>query len=365
MEEGDVSNIKAKAMAVVSGNSTLIKIAGGVVVLIILFFTLIFPIIRSKNKTFPDVTQTYSQVAMPEDTLRNYYCKSSYNSCATGNFVSDWVNLSALSNAIKNGCRLLDFEIYDIDGEPSVAVSASVKFTTKGCYNSIPLNKVFKTIKAEALASFTSDPLFLNFRIKCDHSSVCDKVAVYLRDYFGTNLLGSRFSYSNHGKNFGETTLRELKNKVVVAADMSNKAVGASKLNEFVNMGAMGVHCKLLRYTELTQSPPSDFDNFVLQNLTICIPDLVASSSNYDATKALDVGVQFVAMNFQTADNNLDTYNTEFDGHGFILKPESLRYYPTVVEDAPPLPPEQSYSNAVSAIKAGTYTRTINVPASS
>jgi hypothetical protein len=360
--KGQALGAKDKALSVVASNPVAFAVGGVVLVVLILFFTLVFPILKAKNKTFPDVTQTYNSVSNATDTLRNYYCKASYNSCATGNFVSDWVNLSALSNAIKNGCRFLDFEVYDIEGEPHVAVSDSVKFTTKGCYNSIPLNKVFKTVKAEALTTLTSDPLFLNFRIKCDHSSVCDKVAVGLRDYFGAHLLGPRFSYSDNGKNLGETDMAKLRNKVVISADLSNKAILSSKLVEFVNMGAMGVFCKMLRYSELTQSPPSDFDNFVKQNLVVCIPDLVSSSANYDASKALDVGTQFVAMNFQTSDSNLDSYKTEFDGYGFILKPLNLRYYPTQVPDAPPLPPEQSYSTSVSAIKAGTYTTTVNVP---
>jgi LacI family transcriptional regulator len=52
--------------------------------------------------------------------LFDYYVKSSYNSCATGNFVNDWVDMCALKNTIKQGYRLLDFEIYDINQLPKI-----------------------------------------------------------------------------------------------------------------------------------------------------------------------------------------------------------------------------------------------------
>jgi hypothetical protein len=334
-----------------------------VVVTLVLFFTLVLPIFTKKNKSFQAVTRTYNQLGDGTDTFRNYYCKASYNSCASGDFVNDWVNLSALSNAIQNGCRFLDFEIYDIGGEPEVAVSASVSFSTKGCYNSIPLAKVFQKVKAEALGTLTADPIILNFRVKCDHAEVCNKMAALLARYFSADLLNNTFGYAK-GR-LGVTRMSDLMNKVIISADLSNKTVVNSALGEFVNMGGSSTHCQMLRFTTVTQSPPSDFDTFLNKNLVITIPDLVTSSSNYDSAKVMSLGVQFAAMNFQRNDSNLEAYQTEFDGYGFILKPADLRYYPTEIPDAPPLPPEQRYSNAVTPIRAGNYTRQLVIPASS
>ena len=64
--------------------------------------------------------------------LCNFLIKSSYNSCASGNFMNGWVNLCALKRAIKYGCRVLDFEIYSVGDMAVVSTSNSIKNNEKG-----------------------------------------------------------------------------------------------------------------------------------------------------------------------------------------------------------------------------------------
>ena len=45
--------------------------------------------------------------------LRDYYVASSYNSCCGGNVEKDFVDMIPLRTVIKQGARLLDFEIYN------------------------------------------------------------------------------------------------------------------------------------------------------------------------------------------------------------------------------------------------------------
>jgi hypothetical protein len=134
-----------------------------------------------------------------KEKLRDYYIKSSYNSCSTGQFKNDWVNLCALENVIKQGCRCLDFEIYEVDGQAVVATSNSTKFTEKGTYNSLSIDSVIKTISEKAVSNSMStehcpnpfDPLFLHFRIKSNHVEIYNSVATSLSNYFGKYLLKS------------------------------------------------------------------------------------------------------------------------------------------------------------------------------
>ena len=56
--------------------------------------------------------------------LRDYYVASSYNSCCGGNVEKDFVDMIPLRTVIKQGARLLDFEIYSVNGEPVVAAGA-------------------------------------------------------------------------------------------------------------------------------------------------------------------------------------------------------------------------------------------------
>ena len=63
--------------------------------------------------------------------LRDYYVKSSYNSCCSGHFKNDYVSICALENVLKNGARFLDFEIYAKDDKPIIAASSSTEFSYK------------------------------------------------------------------------------------------------------------------------------------------------------------------------------------------------------------------------------------------
>ena len=58
--------------------------------------------------------------------IKDYYILSSYNSCNTGNSPkNNTVSISSLQNVIKQGVRLLDFEIYSINNEPIVSTSTT------------------------------------------------------------------------------------------------------------------------------------------------------------------------------------------------------------------------------------------------
>jgi len=297
-----------------------------------------------------------------KDSLRNYYCKASYNSCAKGDYTRDYVDLESLKNVIKIGCRFLDFEIYDVESEPVVAVSNTKSFAEKGSYNSLPLHEVFATIKNDAL--IYPEPLILNFRIKCSHEPVMNKIAKMLSDSFGNKLVNNKYIY-NAPNNIGYLSLETLMYKVIVAADMSNRTIERSKLREYVNLGAGTAYNRMMTFTELTQSPPPDLATFTKKCIVTCVPDLASSPSNYDTKKIFGLGVQFVAMSYQKSDTNLVDYEKRFDGYSFILKPENLRYYPTVVPVAPALPASQQYSNIVGTVTAGGNTLATMLPGSS
>ena len=103
------------------------------------------------NETLNDFETRISSVnpgdASKQHNLRDYYIMSSYNSCANGDFKDGYVSLDALKYVIKKGARVLDFEIYNIDGNPVVACSTSNSFDFKGSYNSIPFGDIVDTIK--------------------------------------------------------------------------------------------------------------------------------------------------------------------------------------------------------------------------
>ena len=105
--------------------------------------------------------------------LRDYYIKSSYNSCSCGDFANGYVNLEALKQIIRQGVRMIDLEIYSVGGKAVVAASKDDNFHIKGTLNSLPISDVLKTIHKNAcnrvagseICPNPSDPLFINLRI--------------------------------------------------------------------------------------------------------------------------------------------------------------------------------------------------------
>lgn len=73
------------------------------------------------------------------------------------------------------------------------------------------------------------------------------------------------------------------------------------------------------------------FDGSRLKNhnksgLTIVVPHMEGDylTRNYDPTPAWDLGCQFVAMNYQEIDENMDTYVTHFETKGIIANESNL-----------------------------------------
>lgn len=126
--------------------------------------------------------------------LYDFFIKSSFNSCASGDLQNDYVNIESLNLAIRLGCRFLDFEVYTIDGVPSVATSTNRdSFHFKESLNHIPLEEVLKTVKENAMSASGcknhTDPLLLHFRIKTVQRTTYRKMASLLNGLFGTAII--------------------------------------------------------------------------------------------------------------------------------------------------------------------------------
>lgn len=85
--------------------------------------------------------------------LRDYYIMTAYNCCCSGDYSADFVSTTALECVIKQGARVLDFEIYSVDGVPVVAASSKAEFSMKEVYNYITFTDAILTIKKLAFSS--------------------------------------------------------------------------------------------------------------------------------------------------------------------------------------------------------------------
>ena len=119
--------------------------------------------------------------------LRDFYIKTAYNCCATGQFKGDYVGLCALQTCIQQGVRCLDFEIYSYNNEPIVAASTANNNYIKETYNALELKEVLETITDHAFdatkTNCANDPLILNFRIMSTNLSMLENMGDLFEEY--------------------------------------------------------------------------------------------------------------------------------------------------------------------------------------
>ena len=185
-----------------------------------------------------------------DDKLKNFYIKTAYNCCS----VSDkWVNICALKYTIREGCRCLDFEIFDVNGKPVIGTTLAQNGTEKDSYNHLPLSDVLETINEYAFNRIEirnwTDPLLLNFRIKSTSVNVYDKMADSIYDILNTRLLDTTYSYYNRDISLNanierendasvfDTNLSEFINKIIImSSDCNLTTMNKSTLRELVNV---------------------------------------------------------------------------------------------------------------------------------
>lgn len=340
-----ISNATSKISSVMTTNVCIIAFLIGIMLCIIFIF------VYFMNKNACSKEEIVSGInpvstAYNNELLCNFYIKSSYNSCATGNFVNGWVNLCALDRVIQHGCRVLDFEVYSVNGICAVAASKTVAFTEKGTYNSIPIGNVLKRIRQTAISTGStkgkincpnpSDPLFLHFRIKSDSDDVYTQLAKSLASNLGDYILSPEKNIKNYTNtdtsHFANTMkIKDLKSKVIIIVDKSTKSLESNILGEMTHIIGKGPYFHVLSYNDVAFSPDSNIKDFnSYGKMTYCYPTLSVLPTNYSAVVSMKNGVQMSGLCFQNNDVHLKSYNAIFSDaqSAFILKTSTEGKYP-------------------------------------
>jgi len=300
-------------------------------------------------------------------SLRDYYIKTAYNCCSSGQFKNDYVSLCALQECFKQGVRCLDFEIYSIDNKPQVATSSVNDNTVKETYNSLPLSDVLNAINDYNNSYYcpnSNDPLILHFRIMSNNCKIYKDMGKLFENNIDNKLsfLGVKYGKEYHGHNFSQLKLSDLyepnnkKGKVVIIVSNLNPLFRqVPELYNFVNIASGSTFCKLLRYNDIayTQDP-----NLIEENkkiLSIALPNLSPFNYNPKFNVIRQYGFNCIAMSFQNYDSQLENYIEFFDdnGYAFVLKPKNLRFIPTTVSC--PAPQNKNYSYQTRPIKSDFY----------
>lgn len=309
---------------------------------------------------FPTISTINSSDPKYGYNLRDYYIKSAYNACCAGNFKNDFVNICGLKNAIKQGARCLDFEIYSLNDEPIIATSSVSDYYTKETYNSVDFGEAMGIISNYAFSNSTcpnsGDPLILNFRIMSNNKPIYDKMAHELYTNLSDRLLDKQYSYEFKGKNLGAEPIKKLMGKVIIMVDRANPMFQQTKLNEYVNQASGGAFMRSYTFSQVKNV--QDMDELIEYNkksMSIVRPDLSGKNANGSSQLIMQYGCQIIGMSFQNNDEYMKYYTSFFNqsNSAFVLKPEKLRYIPVTI----PVPPEQNpeYSYATRVVEEDFY----------
>lgn len=289
--------------------------------------------------------------------LRDYYVKTAYNCCSTGNFSNDYVNVCALNHAIKMGCRCLDFEIYGYKGQPIVSTSLSDDKCIKETYNSVSFDEAMSAVATSAFSPSSNvcpnpgDPLLLLFRIKTNDVNVLNSMADSIKSNLNNYLLPA-YNHEFGGKNICAEPIGNFAGKVVIIVE-SNPLLyqpGAERMYEITNL-TNNAFLRILKVFDVLNGPNiTELTTFNKQYMTIVLPDYSMSAENYDPMPPSLAGCQCMALSFQLLrDGNLAVYNEWFEAgpmkSAFLLKPAELMFTPQTIPVPTPQNPQLSFAS--------------------
>ena len=353
------------------GNSTKAMLALAVIFLIAVVYILSTLLNIRENKCKKnnknaeknlEIPTKIGSTSMGDGLLRDYYVKSSFNSCAGGIGQKDCVGLKPLEHVIKRGARMLDFEIVSKKGQPYICTSSNTISSEKnalcGTYNTLSFKEVMSFVAANAFAGANKcpngdDPLFLNLRIKTSNSNIYPIMTDVLKKAFKGKFLNRTFNLHNinNGNKLISKPLRTLRRKVIIFCHDIYRGYNNQQtpdIREIINFDGIGSNGEGSKYLKVWQKgdPQSlemthDLESekyYVKQTgLGMIYPNISRTSINFKEEKIntyLENGFQFIFMNYQNYDDGLSSYESKFDevASAFILKPENLRFTERFIE---------------------------------
>ena len=295
-----------------------------------------YSFMRSANNVKGDALENFDDEYA--SIFRNYYVKSSYNSCCGDGYKNNFVNLCALEKCIIAGARFLDFEIYSYNNTPIIAASTANDNNIKEMYNFLTVDEVFETLN---LMSFNpedtycaNDPMIIHLRFMTENVNVLNKVADLIEKKLNLSPqdIDSYLFKNSTEENLLIEPIKNLSRKFIIIANAnpSNNIFNNSKLYKFINLKSGGNNCTLYRYDELrNQGDQSEIlIDKAQRSYIIILPNISNDLNNYDMLLPINNGCQAICMKFQNMDTNLMSYNEFFRDTGrfsFALKIPNLR----------------------------------------
>lgn len=321
----------------------------GLVVACLITFVLLFVLyFLSKsfrvNKTLEthDIYQQYTTIqSIPFEKsivkklrLSDCHVATSYNTALVGYQMFDYVSEDVLKATLRSGARAVEFNIFNSKyGDDAIPVVSNgykegewrmtVDVPSFEDMAKIIDTNAFRIGDGENGVPNPDDPLFILLNLNTNHNLYClDALSDIIVDYFRDRLLDNKYSYQQ--TELSNITMEELKGKVVI---LCSPGFEGSKLDEVVNYSWGMSGMRRLHYSEIENADSREMQSYNKQGITIISPHKEGDfwTENYDPQRAIDLGCQFVMMNWQVVDENMDKYITKFRNNSIVAKPKNLR----------------------------------------
>lgn len=182
--------------------------------------------------------------------------------------------------------------------------------------------------------------------------------AYLLTQKLGSRFLSNKYSFQNND-DIADLTLAEITGKVILFASDGFQGSG---LEEIINYSWDNTtnnpnhSLRRLLYSELTAPgfDKAELTAFNRKGMTIIVPHQEGDffNTNYNPIPAFEMGCQFVAMEYQYIDANMDYYITKFKNNSLVLKNTQSRQSRTTT------PATTSNSTVTTATTTTTPART-------
>ena len=324
-----------------------------VIIVIIYMFSSSFRVGRAVDSMV--VYQGYQQImsidfiALGEKRIGDFYVASAYNAAHSGYQMYDYTSEKVVLSLLQSGVRYLEFNIFNSEFGDSAFPVVSMGYKVgewKMMITDTPLETIFEIIEKNAFklsegsegVNNPYDPLFIGLNLNTNSNLNCLNLISYLIvQHFGKRLLDNNYSYQ-YSDNIADIKLNNLTlpndkgGKVVIFASDGFQGSGLEEIVNYSwdNIDKRTTHrMKRLYYSDIDADDFNEKDliNFNKTGFTIVVPHKEKDfyTRNYNPTKAMELGCQFVAMNYQYIDSNMDIYIPKFKTAALIMKDKSLQ----------------------------------------
>jgi hypothetical protein len=261
-----------------------------------------------------DKYNEYGEFQLPNTNLtdisiKDIVFKSAFNCCCIGGLKHDYVDICALKHCYRAGVRVLDFQIFSLNGFPVISASTVNENEYKELYNYLSFSETMNQVNYMFLNSSkhsnNNQVLFLNFRINSNNMDIYNQMAkILLETFSGSSEILLKTPVD---KELNQYTLNDLKNKIIIMVDLNaSPKMKDSFIKTDLSKLTLVTFGTGFKYHSLYESEASLQSGIELSSL---YPNKSSYANNYDYNdKGIRNRFNFIYMNFQKKDAYLKKY---------------------------------------------------------